>query len=63
MMLGIINGWEEGHFKAVKEKGLEAVEFCINDKYDSTEVLKKAEEIKGYSKKTTSRSAQPDVGE
>ena len=51
MMLGIINGWEEGHFKAVKEKGLEAVEFCINDKYDSAEVLKKAEEIKGYSKK------------
>ncbi|MBR3767809.1 MAG: sugar phosphate isomerase/epimerase [Clostridia bacterium] len=46
MKLGIINGWEEGHFKAVAVKGLEAVEFCINYNYDSAEVLKKAEEIK-----------------
>ena len=51
MKLGIINGWEEGHFKAVKAKGLEAVEFCINYNYDSYEVLKKAEEIKANSEK------------
>ncbi len=51
MKLGIINGWEEGHFRAVKEKGLEAVEFCINYYNDSSEVLKRAEEIKGYSEK------------
>lgn len=51
MKLGIINGWEEGHFKAVHEKGLEAVEFCINDKYDSAEVLEKADEIKKNSEK------------
>lgn len=51
MKLGIINGWEEGHFKAVKEKGLEAVEFCINYYNDSKEVLDKAYEIKGYSEK------------
>lgn len=51
MKLGIINGWEEGHFKAVSEKGLEAVEFCINYNYDSAEVLKKAEEIRANSEK------------
>lgn len=51
MKLGIINGWEEGHFKAVSEKGLQAVEFCINDKYDSFEVLQKADEIKKNSEK------------
>ena len=48
MKLGIINGWDEGHFKTVSEKGLTAVEFCINYKYDSAEVLARAEEIKGY---------------
>ena len=51
MKLGIINGWEEGHFRAVKEKGLEAVEFCINYYNDSNEVLARAQEIKGYSEK------------
>ena len=51
MKLGIINGWEEGHFKAVSEKGLEAVEFCINYNYDSAEVLTKAQEIKANSEK------------
>ena len=51
MKLGIINGWEEGHFRAVKEKGLEAVEFCINYYNDSKEVLDRAQEIKGYSEK------------
>ncbi len=48
MILGIINGWEEAHFKSVKDKGLEAVEFCINHNYDSAEVLARADEIKGY---------------
>lgn len=51
MKLGIINGWEEGHFKAVHEKGLEAVEFCINGKYDSALVLAQKEEIKANSEK------------
>lgn len=51
MYLGIINGWEEGHFKAVSEKGLQGIEFCINDKYESAEVLAKANEIKSYSEK------------
>ncbi len=51
MKLGIINGWEEAHFRSVKEKGLEAVEFCINHNYDSAEVLARADEIKSYSEK------------
>ncbi len=51
MILGIINGWEEGHFKGVQKLGLKAVEFCINYNYDSAEVLAKADEIKGYSEK------------
>ena len=49
MVLGIINGWEEGHFKAVNKLGLKAVEFCINHNYDSAEVLAKADDIKRYS--------------
>ena len=51
MKLGIINGWKEGHFKAVRAKGLEAVEFCINHNYDSAEVLAEKEEIKANSEK------------
>lgn len=51
MKLGIINGWSEGCIKYVHEKGLEAVEFCVNYNYDSAEFLAKAEEIKGYSEK------------
>ena len=51
MKLGIINGWEEGNFKYVKDKGLEAIEFCVNAKNDSAEFLAKANEIKGYSDK------------
>ncbi len=51
MYLGIINGWEEGHFKAVKELGLQAVEYCINYNYDSAEVLARADEIKENSEK------------
>lgn len=46
MKLSIINGWEEGHFRSVKEKGLSAVEFCVNHNYDSAEVLNKAENIR-----------------
>ena len=46
MYLGIINGWEKGHIKAVRELGLDAVEFCINYYNDSAEVLAKKEEIK-----------------
>ncbi len=51
MKLGIINGWEEGNFKYVKDKGLDAVEFCVNHNYDSEEFLAKANEIKGYSER------------
>lgn len=51
MKLGIINGWSEGCIKYVHEKGLEAVEFCVNYNYDSAEFLSKAHEIKGYSEK------------
>ena len=51
MYLGIINGWEEGHFKAVSEKGLKGIEFCINYNRDSAEALAKAADIKGYSEK------------
>ncbi|MCH5197874.1 MAG: sugar phosphate isomerase/epimerase, partial [Oscillospiraceae bacterium] len=51
MVLGIINGWEEGHFKAVHKLGLKAVEFCINHNYDSFEVLSKADEIRANSEK------------
>ena len=51
MKLGIINGWTEDCFKYVQDKGLEAVEFCVNHNYDSKEFLDKATEIKGYSEK------------
>ena len=51
MKLGIINGWEENHFKYVKDKGLDAIEFCVNWNYDADEFLSRAEEIKGYSEK------------
>ncbi|MBQ2847893.1 MAG: sugar phosphate isomerase/epimerase [Clostridia bacterium] len=51
MKLGIINGWSEGCIKYVHDKGLEAVEFCVNQNYDSEEFLSKAYEIKGYSEK------------
>ena len=51
MKLGIINGWSEGCIKYVHDKGLDAVEFCVNHNYDSEEFLTKANEIKGYSKK------------
>jgi len=51
MKLGIINGWSEGCIKYVHEKGLDAVEFCVNYNYDSAEFLAKAEDIKGYSEK------------
>lgn len=51
MKLGIINGWSEGCIQYVHEKGLEAVEFCVNDNYDSAEFLAQAEAIKGYSEK------------
>lgn len=49
--LGIINGWSEGCIKYVHDKGLEAIEFCVNDKYDSAEFLAQAENIKSYSEK------------
>lgn len=51
MKLGIINGWDEGCFKYVKDKGLDAVEFCVNHNYNSEEFLARAAEIKGYSDK------------
>ncbi len=51
MKLGIINGWDEGNFKYVRDKGLEAVEFCVNGKYDADEFRSKAEAIKEYSEK------------
>ena len=49
MVLGIINGWEREHFRAVKELGLDAVEFCINGNVDSAGVLAKKESIKAAS--------------
>ena len=51
MVLGIINGWDEGHFKAVQKLGLKAVEYCINHNYDSAAVLARKEEIKANSEK------------
>ena len=51
MKLGIINGWTEGCIKYVHDKGLDAVEFCVNYNYDSFDFLKKAAEVKGYSEK------------
>lgn len=51
MYLGIINGWEEGHFKAVSELGLKGIEFCINGSVDSAPVLAKADEIRANSEK------------
>ena len=51
MKLGIINGWEEGNIKYVSEKGLKAVEFCVNHNYNSAEFLAKAPDIKGYCEK------------
>ncbi len=51
MKLGIINGWEEGNIKYVSDKGLEAVEFCVNHNYNSAEFLGKANDIKGYCEK------------
>ena len=51
MKLGIINGWSEGCIKYVRDKGLDAVEFCVNHNYDSKDFLSKANEIKSYSEK------------
>ena len=45
MYLGIINGWSDGCIKAVSEKGLKWVEFCVNYNYDSAEVLSQADSI------------------
>ena len=39
MKLGIINGWSEGCFEYVHNKGLEAVEFCVNESYNSADFL------------------------
>ncbi len=49
MYLGIINGWERDHFRAVSGLGLKGVEFCINHDVDSAKVLEKKEEIKSAS--------------
>ena len=46
MYLGIINGWADGCLKAVRDKGLGWVEFCVNHNYDSAEVLAEKERIK-----------------
>lgn len=45
MHLGIINGWSDGCLKAVHDKGLKWVEFCVNHNYDSAEVLAEKERI------------------
>ena len=44
MYLGIINGWERDHFRAVSGLGLKGVEFCINHDVDSAKVLEKKEQ-------------------
>ncbi len=51
MKLGIINGWNEEGFRYVKEKGLEAIEFCVNYYSDSKAFLEKAPEVAELSKK------------
>ena len=51
MKLGIINGWDECNFKYVKDKGLEAVEFCVNHNYDADEFHSRALEIRENSRK------------
>jgi hypothetical protein len=51
MKLGIINGWSEGCISYVHDKGLDAVEFCVNYNYDSADFLSKANEIRSYSEK------------
>lgn len=51
MYLGIINGWDEGCIKAVHDKGLSWVEFCVNHNYDSAEVLAQADDIAASCKK------------
>lgn len=51
MILGMIEGWKEENFRAVKARGLSAVEFCVNHNYDADEFLAGAEEIKANSEK------------
>ena len=51
MKLGIINDWSEDGFRYVKEKGLEAIEFCVNYYSDSKAFLEKAPQIAQLSKK------------
>ena len=51
MKLGIINGWNEEGFRYVKEKGLDAIEFCVNYYSDSKAFLEKAPEVAALSKK------------
>lgn len=51
MKLGIIEGWKEENFRYVKQKGLDAVEFCVNHNYDADEFLAEAPKIKEYSEK------------
>lgn len=48
MKLGIINGWDEGCIKYVHDKGLDAIEFCVNYNYDADEFLSRANDIKKY---------------
>ena len=48
MKLGIINGWEKGHIEYVHNKGLSAIEFCVNHNYDAAEFLEKAEQTKHW---------------
>ena len=50
MKLGIINGWNEEGFRYVKEKGLDAIEFCVNYYSDSKAFLEKAPEVAALSK-------------
>ena len=51
MKLGIINDWSEDGFRYVKEKGLEAIEFCVNYYSDSKAFLEKAPQVAQLSKK------------
>lgn len=46
MVLGIINGWSREHIRAVRDLGLDAVEFCMNHNYDSNEILAGKSDIK-----------------
>ena len=49
MKLGIIQDWSEAGFRFAQSKKLDAVEFCVNHNYDSSEFAAKVPQIKALS--------------